>query len=104
MAWIMLILGIVAELGGSICMKLSFGFTKILPSIFVFVFFWAGMGIMLVSIIGMVFFKESYNWLKIVSIITIMLGVISLNMSEILFSSTNKDSKSRQLAKNIEMT
>ena len=110
MGWILLSIGIFAELAGSTCMKLSGGFTRILPSIFVFVFYgisfsifmfalkhfdlgfayaiWAGLGIMLVSALGMIFFSESFNWLKIVSIAIIIIGVVTLNLSEILIKSS----------------
>ena len=112
MGWILLSIGIFTELAGSTCMKLSGGFTKILPSIFVFVFYgisfsifmfalkhfdlgfayaiWAGLGIMLVSVVGMIFFSESINWLKIVSIAIIVIGVVTLNLSEILIESPSQ--------------
>ena len=45
---------------------------------------WAGVGILGVSIIGMVFFKEPYSHLKLVSILLIVVGVIALNISDIL--------------------
>lgn len=108
MKWLLLSVGIVAELFGSTCMKMSQGFTKFYPSIFTFVFWaigliiflfalkkfdlsfayaiWAGIGIMGVSIIGMVYFKEPYNILKIVSIMIIVAGVVMLNISEILLN------------------
>lgn len=106
MKWILLLIGIIAELCGSTCMKMSDGFTKLLPSVFTFVFWaigltiflfalkkfdlsfayaiWAGLGIMGVSIIGMTFFKEPSSLLKIISILIIVIGVILLNISDIL--------------------
>ncbi len=108
MKWLLLLLGILAELIGSTCMKMSQGFTKLYPSIFTFVFWaigltvflfalknfdlsfayaiWAGLGIMGVSIIGMVYFKEPYSTLKIISILIIVAGVILLNISDIIFN------------------
>ncbi len=105
MKWILLAIGIIAELLGSTCMKMSEGFTRLYPSIFTFVFWalgltifmfalkkfdlsfayaiWAGLGIMGVSVIGIVFFKEPYNIFKIISILIIVAGVISLNISDI---------------------
>jgi len=104
MGWILLFVGILAETAGSTCMKLSCGFSKLYPSVFVFFFYgisfsvfvfalkhfdlsfayaiWAGLGLVLISIIGMAFFKESVNWLKIVSILIIIIGVVILNISE----------------------
>ncbi len=106
MRWLLLALAITAELCGSTCMKLSNGFTNLYASILTFVFWgisftififalkhfdlsfiyaiWAGTGIMLVSIIGMTYFKEPVNLLKIVSILVIVAGVILLNLSEVL--------------------
>jgi small multidrug resistance pump len=106
MKWLLLLVGIAAELFGSTCMKMSQGFTKLYPSIFTFIFWaigltiflfalkkfdlsiayaiWAGLGIMGVSIIGMVYFKEPYSILKIVSIMIIVIGVVMLNISDIL--------------------
>jgi small multidrug resistance pump len=106
MKWILLIIGIIAELLGTTYMKMSNGFTNLYPSIFAFVFWaiglviflfalkefdlsfayaiWAGLGIVGVSIIGMVYFKEPHSALKIISILTIVVGVIMLNVSDIL--------------------
>ena len=108
MKWILLSIGIIAELFGSTCMKMSQGFTRLYPSIFTFIFWalgltmflfalkkfdlsfayavWAGVGIMGVSIIGIIFFKEPYSTLKIISILIIVVGVITLNISDILLN------------------
>lgn len=104
MRWALLTIGILTEMAGSTCMKMSNGFTNLYASILTFVFWgisfsvfiialkhfdlsfayaiWAGVGIMLVSIIGMAYFKEPVTMLKIVSILIIVLGVVLLNMSE----------------------
>jgi len=111
--WILLFLGILTELAGSTCMKLSSGFTRLYPSVFVFVFYgisftvfifalkhfdlsfayaiWAGLGIMFVSALGMIFFKEHVNWLKIVSIFIIVIGVVTLNISEMIIKSQSQE-------------
>ncbi len=107
MRWLLLSLGILTELGGSTCMKLSNGFTNLYASILTFVFWgvsftvfifalkhfdlsfayavWAGVGIMLVSAVGMIFFREPVNMLKIASIVVIVLGVVMLNLSELFY-------------------
>jgi small multidrug resistance pump len=94
-------------------MKLSAGFTRLYPSILVFVCYgisfsvfmfalkhfdlsfayaiWAGLGIMLVSAVGMLFFKEPVNWLKIVAIGVIICGVVTLNLSEMMVTSPSRD-------------
>lgn len=105
MRWLLLAIGILTELGGSTCMKLSDGFSNIYASILTFVFWgisftvfifalkefdlsfayaiWAGMGILLVSLIGMIYFKEPVSSMKILSILVIVAGVIMLNLSDI---------------------
>ena len=45
---------------------------------------WAGIGILLVSVIGMTYFKEPVSAMKIISILIIVAGVIMLNLSESL--------------------
>ena len=45
---------------------------------------WSGLGIIGVSIIGILYFKEPYNIMKIVSIFIIVTGVIMLNLSDLL--------------------
>ncbi len=108
MKWILLAIGIIAELFGSTCMKMSAGFTRLYPSIFTFVFWgigltiflfalkkfdlsfayaiWAGLGIVGVSIVGIVYFKEPHSVLKIISILIIVVGVIMLNISDLLLN------------------
>ena len=104
MKWILLIIGIVTEVSGTTCMKLSDGFSKPVYSVLTFVFWacalavfmgalkrfdlsfayalWAGIGILLVSVIGMIWFKEPVTALKIASIILIAAGAVGLNISE----------------------
>ena len=104
MKWILLSFAILSELGGSTCMKLSRGFTNLWASVFTFVFWgisftififalkhfdlsfiyalWAGIGILLVSLIGMTFFREPVNLMKIISILVIVTGVVMLNLSD----------------------
>lgn len=107
MRWVLLSIAILSEVGGSTCMKLSNGFTNLYASILTFVFWgisfsififalkhfdlsfiyaiWAGLGILLVSVIGMTYFKEPVNTMKIVSILIIVAGVVLLNLSELAF-------------------
>jgi small multidrug resistance pump len=106
MRWVLLSFAILSELGGSTCMKLSNGFTNLYASILTFVFWgisfsififvlkhfdlsfvyaiWAGIGILLVSVIGMTYFKEPVSAMKIISILVIVVGVVMLNLSESL--------------------
>jgi len=104
MKWLLLSAAILTELGGSTCMKLSDGFSNIPASILTFVFWgisfsififalkhfdlsfiyalWAGIGILLVSVVGMTYFREPVSALKIISILIIVAGVVMLNLSE----------------------
>ena len=108
MRWVLLTIAILSELGGSTCMKLSNGFSNLYASILTFVFWgisfsififalkhfdlsfiyaiWAGLGILFVSIIGMAYFKEPINTIKIISILIIVAGVVLLNLSELIFN------------------
>jgi small multidrug resistance pump len=85
-------------------MKLSEGFARLIPSVMVFILYfasfafmilalkklelgisyaiWAGVGTALIAIIGMVWFAESVTLLKIVSIAFIILGVVGLHLSQ----------------------
>jgi len=100
--WFYLALGIIFEVLGTICMKFAEGFTKWLPSIFVFVFYglslfllilvlkkfelsaayaiWASMGTALIAVIGMLAFKEQVSFSKIASIALIIVGILGLEL------------------------
>ena len=102
MKWMILTLGIIFEVLGTICMKYAEGFTKLIPSILVFVFYgislaslvlvlekmqvsiayaiWASAGTALIAIIGIVFFQESISITKILSITLIILGILGLEL------------------------
>jgi len=101
--WLYLIVAIIFEVAGTTAMKFSDGFTKTVPSIVMFVFYilslvaltyalkkidmsmayavWAGVGTALITIVGIVFFKEPSSMLKIVSIVFIIAGVVGLHLS-----------------------
>jgi small multidrug resistance pump len=103
MSWLYLVLAIVLEVSGTTSMKLSHGFTKMLPSVLMFLFYglslsaltlalkridvsmayavWSGLGTALIAVIGVVWLKEPLNTLKIVSLTLIIIGVIGLNLS-----------------------
>jgi small multidrug resistance pump len=103
MSWLYLVLAIVLEVSGTTSMKLSQGFTKVLPSVLMFVFYglslsaltlalkkidvslayavWSGLGTALIASIGVLWLKEPLNTLKVVSLMLIVIGVIGLNLS-----------------------
>jgi len=104
MQWIYLAIGIIFEVLGTICMKTADGFTKLVPSILVFVFYalalgslvlvlkkdgeistiyaiWASAGTALIAIIGMIWFKEPVTPIKVASILLILLGILGLELA-----------------------
>jgi small multidrug resistance pump len=102
MSWWILIIAIVLEVSGTICMKLSEGFTKVGPSIAMLIFYlfglallavalrkidvsvayaiWSGLGTALIAVVGMIWFKEPITTLKFLSLVLIILGVVGLNL------------------------
>jgi small multidrug resistance pump len=101
-SWLYLALGIVFEVLGTVCMKYAEGFTKLVPSILVFVFYglslgllvlvlekfevsiayaiWASAGTALIAIIGIMFFNEPVSVAKVVSILLIIAGIVGLEL------------------------
>ena len=83
-------------------MNLSSNFTKLISSIFIFVFYaasfvaltfaikkieisvafavWSGVGTALIALIGILYFKEAATMLKIASIFLIIAGVVGLKV------------------------
>ncbi|MGD2205142.1 MAG: multidrug efflux SMR transporter [Anaerolineae bacterium] len=104
MHWVYLIAAILAEVGGTLSMKLSEGFTKLTPSILVFALYgislglltlaleeidvsvayaiWSGVGMALIATVGVLWFKEPMTAIKIVSLGLIILGVAGLNLGD----------------------
>ncbi|MCH9696752.1 MAG: multidrug efflux SMR transporter [Gammaproteobacteria bacterium] len=101
--WLALIIAIGLEVSGTVSMKMSDGFTKLVPSILVFVFYaaffialtlalkkidvsvayaiWAGVGTSLIMVIGALYFREPLTLLKALSISLIIAGVVGLHLS-----------------------
>jgi small multidrug resistance pump len=103
MSWVYLFVAIISEVTGTTFVKLSHGFTRLAPSVFIFVFYsislaassmalkkidisvayvaWSGLGTALIVVIGAMVFKEPLSAMKIFYIALIMVGVVGLNMS-----------------------
>ena len=103
MHWIYLAIAIATEVAGTTCMKLSQGFTKPAPSVFVALFYgvsfyclspclkkvdvsvayaiWSGVGTAVIASIGILFFREPVGVLKLIGLAAIIAGVITLNLS-----------------------
>jgi len=102
-AWLWLGLAIGLEVSGTMCMKLSEGFTRLWPSVMMGVFYiasfsammmslkrielgvayaiWAGVGTALIAVLGILVFKEAATAMKLAAIILIISGVVMLNLS-----------------------
>jgi len=85
-------------------MKLSQGFTRLIPSVLIAVFYlpsfifltlalrkidvsvsyanWSGLGMASIAAIGIIWFHEPVAMVKIISLALIILGVVGLNISE----------------------
>jgi small multidrug resistance pump len=101
--WLYLAGAIVLEAAGTTSMKLSDGFTKLVPSILIFLFYaasfvaltfalkgidvslayaiWSGIGTVIIAAIGILYFQEPATAFKIVSIGLIVIGVAGLKLS-----------------------
>ncbi|MBN1929277.1 MAG: multidrug efflux SMR transporter [Chlorobiaceae bacterium] len=104
MQWLYLILAIIAEISGTTSMKLSAGFSKPLPSAMIFVFYglsltfltlalrtmpigfayaiWSAVGTALITTIGVLWFGEGINTLKVVSLVLVIAGIAGLHFSQ----------------------
>ena len=102
MQWFMLLLAGVAEVTWATTMKMSAGFSKIIPSIVTAVFYiasavflalalkklplgtayamWTGFGLIGTAVIGVLLFKESLSAANIICLCMIVLGIIGLKV------------------------
>ena len=100
-AWGLLALAISLEVAGTTCMKLSLGFTHLVPSVAMFCFYglafscntfatktldlsityavWSGVGTVATAAIGILYFKEPATAIKMISITLILIGVFGLH-------------------------
>ncbi len=103
MSFFYLGLAIIFEVFGTTCMKLSEGFTKLTPSILMVILYvlsfvcltfalkkidvsiayaiWAGLGTALIATVGILWFEEPLNALKIISLGLVIIGVMGLHFS-----------------------
>ncbi len=103
MAYLLLIGAILSEVLGTVSLKLSEGFTRLVPSILVIIGYlaaftilgqvlklglpvgvayaiWAGAGVALVAIIGAVFFGEGFSVVQLLGVLLIVGGVVALEL------------------------
>lgn len=104
MHWLYLIIAIILEVSGTTCMKLSEGFTRIVPTLFIFIFYalsftfvsltlkvlplgltyavWSAIGTAAITIIGIFWFGEGINTVKTIALLFIIIGVAGLHFSQ----------------------
>lgn len=102
-AWCVLCLAILAEVAGTTSMRLSDGFSRLGPSLLIFVCYavsfslntlivrtlglsvvyavWSAVGTVLTAAIGCLYFKEPFSLTKALSMACIVLGVAGLHWS-----------------------
>ena len=100
-SYLLLALGIIFEVAGTMLLPLSQNFTKILPTVGLAVFYmasfycltfslrvipigvlyatWSGMGIFLITIFGYFIYRQSVNWQTILGLCLIIIGVMLVN-------------------------
>ena len=99
--YLFLIGAIFFEVAGTMLLPVSQNFTKIVPTIFLTIFYmsafylltfvvnklpiaivyatWSGLGIFTIAIFGYVFFKQTLAWQAILGLFLIVIGVILVN-------------------------
>ena len=99
--YLILIVAIFFEVGGTMLLPVSQNFTKIIPTITLAVFYllsfylitfvvdkipiaivyatWSGLGIFTIAIMGYIFFKQTLAWQAILGLFLIVVGVILVN-------------------------
>jgi quaternary ammonium compound-resistance protein SugE len=104
MAWIYLLLAGCIEIVFAISLKYNQGFTQLIPSIITGISgiasfalltlaikslpigtayaVWTGMGAVGVAIVGIILFKESADWTRILSITLVIAGIVGLKLSD----------------------
>lgn len=101
-AYFLLMLAIISEVAGTTCLQKSQQFSRLVPSLGVFVFYvasflllshvlkyiplgiayaiWAGVGIILTAMVGVVLFQQALDLGAIIGIGLIISGVVVVNM------------------------
>ncbi|QUS37326.1 DMT family transporter [Falsirhodobacter algicola] len=102
LSWVMLAIAILSEVAGSTCLMLSRQFTRPLPSIgaavlYVVAFYflslslrhislgiaygvWAGCGVVLTAVIGLVVFRQALDAAALIGLGLIIAGVLVINL------------------------
>ena len=103
MSWVYLMIAIVSEVIATSTLKATEGFTRLVPSVIVVVAYgasfyflsltldeipvgisyaiWSGIGIVLISAIGLVVYKQALSIPEIVGLVFIGVGIVIINLS-----------------------
>ncbi len=99
---LILFFAILSEVIGTVALKLSNGFTKPMPSVVVVIGYsasfyllslalkampigvayaiWSGVGLILTVIAGMILWRETLDWARVVGILLILVGIVFINV------------------------
>ena len=99
---LILFFAILSEVIATTSLKLSDGFTKLVPSMIVVIGYgasfyllsislkvipiglayaiWSGVGIVLTVIAGMIIWRETLDWARVIGILFIILGILVINL------------------------
>ena len=99
--YLILIVAIFFEVGGTMLLPVSQNFTKIVPTFTLAILYlssfylitfvvdkipiaivyatWSGLGVFTVAILGYIFFKQSLSWQALLGLFLIVIGVILVN-------------------------
>tara|TARA_E500000178_G_scaffold107094_1_gene106880 strand:+ start:791 stop:1108 length:318 start_codon:yes stop_codon:yes gene_type:complete len=99
--YLFLIIAIFCEVAGTMLLPVSQNFTKIIPTIFLSIFYicalylltyvvdklpiaivyatWSGLGIFTIAILGYIFFNQTLSWQSVIGLFLIVIGVILVN-------------------------
>ena len=99
--YLILIIAIFFEVGGTMLLPISQNFTKVIPTVALAIFYlssfylitfvvdklpiaivyatWSGLGVFTIAILGYFFFKQTLNWQAILGLFLIIIGVILVN-------------------------
>jgi small multidrug resistance pump len=103
MAWVLLLGAIVSEVTATIALRLSDGFSKVVPSVVVSVGYltafgllsqvlkrgmavgvaygvWSAVGVALVALIGALFLGDSLTWVQVGGLGLVIAGVVALQL------------------------
>lgn len=123
MCWIWLFVAILLEVAATVFMKLSNGFSKLTPTLIMALLYgisffplaialkkmdvstayavWSAVGTALVTMIGMFLFKETMSMMKVFAIALIILGVVTLNLTDRTRETASGKSTTAELEKTI---